>query len=71
MVVARVPFGVSLLELIFLLLPIAITTRRTELSSCMSPGVNSRKLKQMFVNPSYPCNVIGPSPSYAIRPGDN
>ena len=50
----HIPFKVSLLRLVFLLLPVTVAAQEARLSDYVDPRIGSEGLGRVFIGPSCP-----------------
>lgn len=58
----HIPFKVSLLRLVFLLLPVTVAAQEARLSDYVDPRIGSEGLGRVFIGPSCPYGMVKPRP---------
>lgn len=64
----HIPFKVSLLRLVFLLLPVTVAAQEARLSDYVDPRIGSEGLGRVFIGPSCPYGMVKPSPDCTVHP---
>ena len=64
----HIPFKVSLLRLVFLLLPVTVAAQEARLSDYVDPKIGSEGLGRVFIGPSCPYGMVKPSPDCTVHP---
>lgn len=64
----HIPFRVSLLGLVFLLLPVMAVAQEAGLSRYADPRIGSEGLGRVFIGPSCPYGMVKPSPDCTVKP---
>ena len=66
----HIPFKVSLLRLVFLLLPVTVAAQEARLSDYVDPRIGSEGLGRVFIGPSCPYHAFwqryGSAQSYRL-----
>ena len=62
----HIPFKVSLLRLVFLLLPVTVAAQEARLSDYVDPRIGSEGLGRVFIGPSCPYGMVKPSPDCTV-----
>ena len=64
----HIPFKISLLRLVFLLLPVTVAAQEARLSDYVDPKIGSEGLGRVFIGPSCPYGMVKPSPDCTVHP---